>query len=402
MTPETHALLGASSAERWLNCPPSAQLTADMPEKTSPYAEEGRIAHSVAELKVRNWLAPVPAKKLKKELQLLGGVLAEMYSKNGGDDDKTAASWKEIDSCTDVYLDTVKEAFAAAGECPYLALEQRVDFSKWVPGGFGTADCIIIGNGTLHVIDYKHGKGIAVEADGNPQLKLYALGALERYGYLYDVATVRWSIVQPRNGGVSHAPETFKETLYYWAEDTVKPAAERADKGEGFYAVGDWCRFCKARASCRARSDYNLALEGFVSTAPALLSNEELGDILQRSRDLAAWSKDLEAFVLNTLLMGAEIPGWKAVEGRSVRIWTDQEAAFKAATEAGIDEVMLYERKPVTLAALEKLLGKKQFEPLQPYITIPPGKPTLAQATDKRQAITARPTAEEDFAGEEA
>lgn len=402
MTPETHALLGASSAERWLNCPPSAQLTADMPEKTSPYAEEGRIAHSVAELKVRNWLAPMPAKKLKKELELEEGALTAMFKSAGADEGQITAAWREIESCTDVYLDTVKEAFASAGECPYLALEQRVDFSRWVPGGFGTADCIIIGNGTLHVIDYKHGKGIAVDANDNPQLMLYALGALERYGYLYDVTTVRWSIVQPRNGGVSHAPETFKESLYNWAEDTVKPAADLADKGKGAYAVGDWCRFCKAKATCRARSDYNLSLEGFKSVAPALISNDELGNILQRSRDLAAWSKDLEAYALHALLTGEQIPGWKAVEGRAIRIWTDQEAAFKAATQAGIEEAVLYERKPVTLAALEKLLGKKQFEPLQPYITTPPGKPALAPETDKRQAIIARPTAEEDFAGEEA
>ena len=397
MTPDTHAMLGASSAERWLNCPPSAMLTAGMPDQTSPYAEEGRIAHSAAELKVRKWMNQLTPKAYKKALTELQATHTALFEKNEADADQRDTSWKEIEHCTDTYLDAVKEAYAAAGEFPYLALEQMVDFSIWVPGGFGTADCVIIGNRQLHIIDYKHGKGIQVQAEDNPQLKLYALGAFERYAMLYEISSVRWSIVQPRNGGVSQAEPITSMDLLTWAEGSVRPIAEQAGKGEGAYAVGEWCRFCKAKAACRARSDYNLEMEHFSSTAPALLTNDELGGILQRSRDLAAWSKDMEAYVLRMLLTGAKIPGWKAVEGRSVRIWTNQEAAFRTATETGIEEAMLYERKPVTLATLEKLLGKKQFEPLQPFIIIPPGKPTLAPETDKRPPITARATAEDDF-----
>lgn len=399
MSETKHALLGASSAERWIHCPPSVVLTQDMPDTTSPYALEGTIAHALAELKVRKqFLTGVGPKRYATLSYAIKERLGDHIKALNGNLDALDTTWAEMDSCTDTYLDAVKEAFSAAGSYPYLALEQRVDFSRWVPEGFGTADCVIIGNGSLHIIDYKHGKGVQVEAEDNPQLMLYALGALERYIALYDIHTVRWSIVQPRNDGVSHAPETDKESLYQWAEDIVQPAAELAVKGEGAYAVGDWCRFCKAKATCRARSDHNLALDGFTQTKPALLTPEEISDILSRSRDLVSWLKDLEGHSLTELLNGQEIPGWKAVAGRAIRAWTDQEAAFRKALELGTPEAMLYERKPISLAQLEKTLGKKGFEPLADFVTVPPGKPTLAPESDKRAAISNRADAETDFA----
>ena len=379
MSETTHALLGASSAHRWINCPGSALLTKDMPDTTSEYAAEGTLAHAVCEAYARAALAQENL-VVSRDAQPLGEVSPEMQD------------------CAEVYLRAINEALQDLGPSPYIALEQRVDYSRWVPEGFGTADCILIGGGILHVIDYKHGKGVHVGPDDNPQLMLYALGALERYSLLYDITTVRWSIVQPRNGGVSHTPELNKESLLQWAEDVVKPAAVLALAPNAPIQPGDWCRFCKARSTCRVRSDYYLELEGYQNAAPALLSLTELGEILIRAHDLSAWAKDIEDKALHRLLTGSSIPGWKAVEGRSVRNWTDAEAAFKRAIELGLPEEMLWERKPVTLAQLEKTMGKKDFSALSDFVTIPPGKPALAQESDKRPAITSRSTAEQDFA----
>lgn len=401
-----HAILGASAAERWLNCPPSVALTQDMPDTSSPYAREGTIAHELGELKLRkHFLTGIgPKRYASMSREIKENLAAAFYRAEGPgptQDVLTAeleAAWAEMEHCTDIYLDTAKEIALGFPEAPYVALEQRVDFSAWVPEGFGTADCIIIGSGILHVIDYKHGRGVAVEAQDNPQLMLYALGAWQRYRALYPIHTLRWTIVQPRNGGVSEPQERSVEDLTKWAEDIVAPRAKLAYEGQGEYNPGEWCRFCKARATCRARSDYNLALEGFTKTEPALLTAEEIGGILVRSRDLARWISDLEEHALSALLDGQEIPGWKAVAGRALRIWTDQEAAFNKAMELGTPEAMLYERRPVSLAQLEKLMGKKAFQPLTDYVTVPPGKPTLAPQDDKRAAITNRSSAENDFA----
>jgi hypothetical protein len=382
-----HALLSASSSERWLHCTPSARLTEALPDTTSEYAAEGILAHRIGELKLRKrFVSGFGAKSYKKELDKLKAD--PLYT-------------PEMDSATDEYLDAVNEIAMALPEPPYVVLEQQVDYSDWVPEGFGTADCTLIGNGILHVIDFKYGKGVPVPPEDNPQLMLYDLGAYVRYSLFYDIQQVRWTIVQPRNGGVSETPEMTVPALLDWAETYVRPRALLADKGEGEFCPGDHCRFCKAAATCRARSDYNLSLEDFNAALPALLAPGELGDILIRATDLKKWLSDIEEFVLSALLNGEEIPGWKAVEGRAVRVWTDQEAAFKAAVEAGTPEEMLYERRPVTLAALEKVMGKKNFQILTPFVHIPPGKPTLAPETDKRPPITNRPTADEDFAAEQ-
>lgn len=383
MSEVQHALLGASSAHRWLNCPGSALLTADMPDQTSIYAEEGTQAHAVCEAVARQ--------ELSKEYLLVSSAIPDPPEDNA-----------EMRECANIYLDAILEAIAGLGlsldDPPYIALEQRVDFSQWVPDGFGTADCILIGNGILHVIDYKHGKGVQVDATDNPQLMLYALGALARYAALHEIHTVRWSVVQPRNGGVSQAPDMSAATLRLWATFVVAPTAALAMQPDADINPGEWCRFCKARATCRARSDHMLALEGFEKKPADLLTPDEVADALTRGADLEKWLNDLREHALSELLLGNPVPGWKAVEGRSIRAWTDAEAAFKKAQELGVPEAMLYERKPVTLAALEKTLGKKQFAPLTEYVTVPPGKPALAPDSDKRPAITSRPTAEDDFA----
>lgn len=379
MSEAVHALLGASSAHRWLNCPGSALLTADMPDTTSLYAEEGTLAHSVCESYARH------------------SLLDAGYTVVSGSTDNHSHASDEMLDCAGLYVETILE-IAEPLHNPYIALEQRVDYSKWVPDGFGTADCIIIGDGTLTVIDYKHGRGVQVEAEGNPQLMLYALGALERYQTLYEIGTVRWGIVQPRNGGVSFSDPLPVGAIIAWADTTVRPAAALAMTKDAPFRPGDWCRFCKARGFCRARSDHNLSLEGFEKKPSKLLTPEEMGAILLRGKDLLKWYSDVEDEALSRLLTGGKIPGWKAVEGRAIRAWSDAEAAFKRAVEIGVPEQMLWEKKPVTLAALEKTLGKKEFAPLTEFVTTPAGKPALAPESDKRPAILAQPSAEDDFA----
>jgi len=358
-----------------------------MPDSVSDYAAEGTLAHSIGELKLRKrFTTDVGPRKYNSELKKLQAL--PLYS-------------PEMESCTDEYLAAANEIALAFPEIPYVALEQRVDYSTWVPEGFGTSDCVMVGNGLLHIIDYKHGKGVPVSAEDNPQMKLYALGAWSRYSLLYDIQRVRWSIVQPRNGGVSDAPEMPIADLQKWAEGYVKPLAELAAEGKGEYCPGEWCRFCRAKAVCRARSDHNLALEGFNNAPAPTLSPAEIGDALTRALDLKSWLSELEGYALSEILAGREVPGWKAVEGRATRTWTDQDAAFEAAKAAGTPEAMLYERRAVTLAALEKVMGKKTFQVLSPFIAVPPGKPALAPENDKRPAITNHPSAEDDFKAEE-
>ena len=386
----SHALLSPSSAHRWTNCPPSAQINAQAGDHETVFTREGTLAHAVAELKARK--------------HFLTGLGPKKY-KTAMDRFRADEMWQdEMDVHTDTYLEALKDVAAQYPQPPYVALEQRVDFSEYVPDGYGTADCIMIGQmneidgDVLTVIDFKYGRGIEVHAENNPQMMLYALGALLSYVGIYDIFTVRMTIVQPR---IKQEPETWEmeaRDLLHWAEDVVKPAAALAAKGEGEYAEGEWCRFCAIRGSCRARAGANLALEDFGAKLPPELSNEEVARAMAAGARLKAWLADLEEYALATCLNGGEIPGWKAVEGRSVRAWIDQDDAFNAARSAGVPDEMLYERKPVTLAALEKIMGKKAFaEALSDYVTTPPGRPTLARADDRRKAITNRPTAEEDF-----
>lgn len=388
----SHAVLSPSSAERWIHCPPSAVINAEAPRTDTVYTREGTLAHAVCELKALKWLDRLPrygSKRYKAQMDKLRAD--ELWA-------------DEMDGYTDAYLDALKDIAAEYETPPHVTLEQRVDFSEYVPEGFGTADCLMIGqvNGikgdVLHIIDFKYGKGVDVRAEKNPQMMLYALGALLDYMAIYDIFTVRMTIVQPR---IKREPDTWEiegRDLLRWAGDVVKPAAALATKGEGEFAEGDWCRWCAIRGSCRARAEANLEAARLDFAKPPELTDEEVGEALEMGQRLKQWLTDLEDYALSACLDGREIPGFKAVEGRSVRAWTDPDAAFTAARAAGVPEEMLYERKPVTLAALEKIMGKKPFaEAMAEYVTTPPGKPTLVKADDRRKAITNRSSAEEDF-----
>ncbi len=368
-----HALLSASGAARWLACTPSARLEEQFPDSTSVYAAEGSLAHDIAELKLRkHFIEPMGPKKFNTRLNKL--KKHDLYQ-------------DEMLKHTDAYLDYVQGIVHGFDAPPYIAVEKRVDYSDYVPEGFGTADCIIIGGDTMYVIDFKYGKGVPVYADNNSQMMLYALGAYSAYSFLYPIEKVIMAIVQPRLDSISEW-EISTDVLIYWATNTVMGAAEKAFKGEGDFVPGEHCRFCRAKSLCRARSEFNTAIEDKYPDKPPLLSNDEVGQLLLKAQDLAKWIKDLEDYALGECLAGNEIPGWKAVEGRSVRKFIDHDAAFKALMDSGIEEAMLYERKPLTLAATEKLIGKKKFvELVGSYVEKPPGKPTLVVESDKREPI---------------
>ena len=379
-----HAILSASGASRWLACTPSARLEEQFPDSTSEYAKEGTLAHEVCELKVRkNLIEQMPTRTYNTKLKKL----------------KENELWQdEMDKFTDVYLEYIQELVHSYSCSPAVMVEKKVDFSQYVPEGFGTADCIVIAEGTMHIIDFKYGKGVAVSAENNPQMKLYALGAYLEYSMLYPIEKIKMAIVQPRLENEASESEIFVTELVDWAENVVKPLAEKAYKGEGTYIAGSHCRFCRAKATCRERARMNLEASKFEMRAGALLSDTEVGEALKMAQDLAKWAEDLKEYALTESLKGKIIPGWKAVEGRSVRAFKDTDLAIKTIVDSGIDEILLYDRKIKTLAQIEKLLGAKQFKELVgELVEKAPGKPTLVLETDKREKIVNRITVEEDF-----
>lgn len=384
MTPDEHALLSASGASKWLHCTPSARLEETLPESTSTYAEEGRIAHSIAELKLRKALIdPIGPKKFTTALKALQAH--EKYD-------------PEMLSCTDTYVEYIQGVTHGYAIKPYVIAEKRVDYSAYAPEGFGTADCLVVGGDTLHVIDYKHGKGVPVFAEDNPQMKLYALGAVEAYKLLYSIKRIVMVIIQPRLDSISECEISIDE-LQAWGEG-IKPIAQMAFNGEGVSASGEWCRFCRAKALCRARSERHLSLEEeFGLAVPPLLSNDEVGVILLKAKNIHAWVDSLEEYALATVLSGGDIPGWKAVAGRGARKFEDTDKAFKAVIDAGYKEDLLYNRKPITLTEVEKLMGKKDFNAtLKEQIIMQQGKPTLAELSDSREPYqSTQPTADDDF-----
>lgn len=368
-----HALLSASGAHRWLECTPSAQLELQFPQSTSEYAEEGTAAHELCELTARYWL----------------GEISEAEYENQRDELAKGKYYNaEMQECANDYAKFVAEKTAAARETcedAFTALEVRVDFSKYVKDGFGTGDCIIVSDNVLEIIDFKYGKGVRVEAAGNPQMKLYALGAYLEYNTLFDIDSVRMTIFQPRLSGVQSSDEITVKELLEWAEKYVKPRAKLAYKGEGEFAPSEEvCKFCRAKAQCKARADKNLKL---FDEAPdvLLLTPEDAGKILEQAGDIQSWLADLEGLVSSTLLAGQPVEGWKMVEGRSNRRFADELKVVDAMKAAGYDESLLYERKLITLTQMEKDFGKKAVaETLGELIVKPQGKPTLAPAKDKR------------------
>lgn len=379
-----HAILSASGASRWMACTPSARLEEQFPDSTSEYAKEGTLAHELCELKVRkNLIEPMHTRTYNSKLKKL----------------KEHELWQdEMDKHTDTYLEYIQGLVHSYSCTPAVMVEKKVDFSSYVPDGFGTADCIIIADGTLHVIDFKYGKGVAVSAENNPQMKLYGLGAYLEYSFLYAIDKVKMTIVQPRLDEVISEYEISTTELMEWAEEVVKPLADMAYRGEGTYIAGNHCRFCRAKATCRARARMNLEVAKFDFKKPPLLSDEEVGEALKQAQDLAKWAEDLKDYALAESLKGKLIPGWKAVEGRGSRSFVNMDAAFATLCEHGYDESMLYERKPLSVAQIEKLIGKEGIQTLlEGLVEKSPGKPTLVVDTDKREAITNKTTAVEDF-----
>lgn len=368
-----HALLSASGAHRWLACTPSARLEMQFPPSTSTYAEEGTVAHAVAELTARYFL----------------GELDEVAYENAIADFEANEYYnEEMRECATAYAEFVLQRFNEAKETcedPTVILETRLDFSKWVPGGFGTGDCVIIAEPVLDVIDFKYGKGNRVEAENNPQMQLYGLGAITEYGDLYNIETIRMTIFQPRLSGTMDSSEKSVKELLTWAQKIVKPRARLADKGEGEFAPSEeTCKFCRAKEQCRARTEMNLKLFD-ESPDPLLISLEEAGEILSKAGDIEAWLKDLRELVTKALTSGEPVAGWKMVEGRSNRKFADEDKVIEAMKAAGYDEALLFERKLITLTKMEKDFGKKAVgEILKDLIVKPKGAPTLAPESDKR------------------
>ncbi len=383
MAPEKHALLSASSAHRWLVCTAAPRFEEQFPDSTSQYAAEGSLAHAVCELLTLKKFTLMSPRTYKSRLNKLN---------------KNPLFDPEMIQTAETYLEHLTDQAMSLSCNPVVAAEVRVDFSEYVPEGFGTCDNVMIGGGTLCITDYKHGKGVPVAAEGNPQMRLYALGALKRYAPVYGdaIQQVRMSIDQPRLN--SYTTDTVAvEELREWGE-RIRPIAQKAFSGLGEFVPGDHCRFCRGKAQCRARANQNTALEDFKDCAlpgtPAtegapVLADEEIGDLLTRGKELVAWYKDLEEYATKALLDGKPIDGWKLVAGRSVRAFSDMDAAFDAAKTAGYDEALLYDRKPKTLTELEKLMGRAEFaDKLGDYVVKPPGKPTLAPESDKRPAYS--------------
>lgn len=360
-----HAALSPSSSHRWLNCSPSAKLEQQFADSESEAAAEGTAAHALCE------------HKLKRALRMRSKKPISRFDCD------------EMDAFTDGYVDFVLETLAGAKQrCkdPIVLIEQHLDFSCYVPEGFGTGDALIVGDGILHVIDFKYGQGILVDAEDNPQMKLYALGALELFGNLYDIDEVSMTIYQPRRENVSTWTISVVD-LKEWAEQILKPRAILAYNGKGDYCPGEWCQFCKAAVKCRARAEAKLNLAKYEFALPPLLTDDEIEEILSKLDDLAKWASDIMAYATDSAINhGKQWTGFKVVEGRSVRKYTDDAAVAEAAKAAGYMDI--YKQSLITLTEMERLMGKEQFaEVLGGLIQKPPGKLTLVSNSDKRQAI---------------
>ncbi|MDD3306933.1 MAG: DUF2800 domain-containing protein [Acetobacterium sp.] len=371
-TDRSHALLSASSSHRWIRCPPSARFCENFEDKGSDYAKQGSEAHSLCQFKLETMLG---IKTTDPTADL------SFYD-------------EEMENCAENYALYVMEQVAKTKEIcadPVVLIEQRLDFSRWVESGFGTGDCVIIADGTLSVIDYKHGKGILVEAENNPQMLCYSLGAVELFDGIFDFDTINITIYQPRRENIS-TYTLSKAELLQWADDVLAPAARLAYAGEGDFESGEHCYFCKAKATCRKRAEQNLELARYDFEMPATLEDEEIEAILLKVDDLVSWASDVKAYALQAAISGKEWASWKLVEGRANRKYIDETAVADAVVAAGFNP---YEQKLLGITAMTSTLGKKQFEKvLGQLICRPQGKPTLVPESDKRPAMN---TAKNDF-----
>lgn len=382
-----HALLGASKADQWLNCPPSARLQENIAEKRSSFADEGTAAHELAEMELCRKLFtnnPKDQKSLDRKIKNFKET-NQYYN-------------AEMENAVQGYAELVEERFMEAKAKSFdaiLLLEQSLDFSEWVPEGYGTGDVVIVADGMLEVIDLKYGKGIPVSAQGNPQLRLYALGAWLANYWLYSIKEVIVTIIQPRLDNISTDIMPLDDLLK-WADTVVKPAAKLAFDGTGEFKSGEHCRWCKAKGNCRARAEKNMEALEYEFQDPALLSLDEIGPILYIAEQLQTWAKDIQEYALDQAKAGSHIAQWKLVEGRSTRAYKDKEGVKTALLSAGYkDDEILKPQEPFGITDLEKKIGKKTFkELLGDLIVKPQGKPTLVPETDKRPEMN---SIENDF-----
>lgn len=357
-----HALLSPSSAHRWLQCTPSAVLEESFANRPSSAAEEGTAAHALCEYKIKKAIGERCTKPVSE------------------------ADTEEMQECSDAYAEFVLERYEQAKvRCrdPLLLIEQKVDFSAYVKDGFGTADCIIVSDHTLQIIDFKYGQGVLVDAYENPQMKCYALGALEMYNALYDLKEVVMTIFQPRRDNVSEYTLSVAELLT-WAEGVLKPKAEQAIRGKGEFAAGGWCRFCRAKAVCRKRAEENMRLAELEFKPPSLLTDCEIEDVLKTLPMLTKWAEDVFSYAAEAAIYhGKEWRGFKVVEGRSVRKYKDETAVIAQAQSHGYTDI--FQTRLISMTAMQKLMGKKKFEEILGGLIIKsPGKLTLVPETDKR------------------
>lgn len=385
MSSNDHALLSPSSAYRWMNCPLAPGLEATLPEKTSKYAEEGTIAHSVCEVSAKLHFKKIKKTEYNKIIKKL----------------KTDPSWDdEMLRTADIYAEHLADKAMRFKHEPYIAFEVSVDIADYVPESFGKCDCVMFGENTLIITDYKHGRGVPVKAEENPQLMLYALGALKLYRPLFGdtIKKIEINIDQPRLDSYENWIIEI-EKLLEWGE-SIKPKAQAAFMGIGEYHSGDWCRFCRANGICKAQAKHQTgAFDDFAEAVgkPAdILTPEEMSAVLKRGGFLVDWYKAVQEKALAMLLNGGKIPGYKVVEDRSQRVWTDQDKALEKLQESGIEQAVIYDRVPKTLAQIEKLLGKTKFtELVGKFVCKPQGKPNLASIDDSRKEYN---SAAADFA----
>lgn len=367
MPPKTngHSLIGGSSLKRAMECPPSVRLTEDFVDEDSIYAKEGSSAHLLLEKKIKERYG-IPFDEDTSNL--------EFYS-------------EEMEDCTDValnYISEIYERLKVEGKHPFIASEVLVDFSDVVPEGFGSSDIVIAYDGGIYVLDYKHGRGVEVSCEHNPQLMIYAYGSLLMFESLYDILDINMVIIQPRLNNISEW-SCKKDELVDWANNEVKPKTTLAYEGKGEFKCGSWCQFCKARHECRHRAEQMLKLEGYVTKDPALLTTEEIAEILGKIDDLVSWGNDIKDFALAEALKGVTIPGYKLVEGRSTRKYTSEEDVIKVVEGAGLDP---FEKKLLSITELTKRIGKARFiELVDKYVYKPAGKPTLVIESDKRPVL---------------
>lgn len=373
-TARKHAILSASGSSRWLNCPPSAKLEAELPDSTSIYAQEGTLAHELCDLDVKLYIGEITKRSHSAQVRKL--TKEPLYN-------------VEMEGYARDYLDYIISKVKSKDSV--ILAETQIDFSEYVPDGFGTVDCIIIQDNTLTIIDYKYGKGVAVSAQNNSQMKLYALGAIEMFGHIYDFSEVEMCIYQPRIDNIDESVETVDE-LITWGNEVVKPVAQLAIEGKGEFKAGNHCTFCKLRAKCKKLSEHCLEVikEDFNNASgnpdTSWLMEEDIAMILERAKLIKNWLADVEEYAVNGMLDGEfEVPGYKVVEGKSIRKYRDQDKVVEVLVENGFDESVLFEKSLLPLSKMEKFVGKKKFaEILGDHIEKPRGKPTLAPLTDKR------------------